>query len=134
MAKNEFEQVQSAIDKLLNVTTVIKRKRKNEHEKKRELFAQIINSLEEIIIRSNIIYGDLAVDFSSYDEKFMSIIDSLIYMHFGQNSFELISWYIYERSNPDGSQNYLMDENKNEIPISNPYELYDLICRVNPNI
>lgn len=134
MAKNEFEQVQNAIDKLLNVTTVIKRKKKNEIEKKRELFVQIMNSLEELIIRSNIIYGDLAVDFSSYDEKFLSIIDSLLYMHFGQNSFELISWYIYERVNQDGTQNHLLDENNNQIFISNPYELYDLICRINPNV
>lgn len=134
MAKNEFEQVQNAIDKLLNVTTVVKRKKKNEIEKKRELFVQIMNSLEEIIIRSNIIYGDLAVDFSSYDEKFLSIIDSLLYMHFGQNSFELISWYIYERVNQDGTQNHLLDENNNQIFVSNPYELYDLICRINPNV
>jgi hypothetical protein len=134
MAKNEFEQVQGAVDKLLNVTTAIKRKRKNQKEKNRELFVQIINSLEEVIVRSRLIYGEMMVDFSNYDEKFMWIVDSLIYLHFGQGPFELISWYVYERMNPDGSQNFLLDEEGGEVPIENPYKLYDLIHKINPNL
>jgi hypothetical protein len=134
MAKQEFDQVKTAVDKLLNVTTVIKRKKKNQSEKKRELFVQIINSIEEIIVRSKLVYGEMMVDFSNYDEKFLSVIDSLIYLHFGQGPFELISWYIYERMNPDGTANFLLDEMGNEIAIENPYKLYDLICKVNPNV
>ena len=134
MAKQEFDQVKTAVDKLLNVTTVIKRKKKNQSEKKRELFVQIINSIEEIIVRSKLVYGEMMVDFSNYDEKFLSVIDSLIYLHFGQGPFELISWYIYERMNPDGTANFLLDEMGNEIARENPYKLYDLICKVNPNV
>lgn len=134
MAKQEFDQVKTAVDRLLNVTTVIKRKKKNQSEKKRELFVQIINSIEEIIVRSKLVYGEMMVDFSNYDEKFLSVIDSLIYLHFGQGPFELISWYIYERMNPDGSANFLLDEMGNEIAIQNPYQLYDLICKINPNV
>lgn len=134
MAKNEFQPVQSAVDKLLNVTTVVKRKRKNEQEKKREMFVQIINSLEECVVRSSIMYSDFSVDLSAYDEKFLSIIDLLIYSRFGQEGYQLISWYVYERVNPDGSSNYLLDENGNEVEVSDPYSLYDILCRVNPNL
>jgi hypothetical protein len=95
---------------------------------------QIINSLEEVIVRSKLVYGEMMVDFSNYDEKFLSIIDSLIYLHFGQGPFELISWYIYERMNPDGTANFLLDETGREIAVENPYQLYDLICKVNPNV
>lgn len=134
MAKQDYDQVKTAVDRLLNVTTVIKRKKKNQLEKKRELFVQIVNSIEEVIVRSRLVYSEMMVDFSNYDEKFLSIIDSLIYLHFGQGPFELISWYIYERMNPDGSANALLDETGKEIYISDPYQLYDLVCRVNPNV
>lgn len=129
--KNEFQNVQTAVDKLLNVSTVIKRKKKNEEEKKREMFVQLINSLEECVIRSSIMYSDFSMDMSNYDEKYLSIIDLLIYLNFGQPGFELISWYIYERINLDGTYNHLLDENENEIIVMDPYQLYDILLRTN---
>jgi hypothetical protein len=132
--KNEFQPVQSAVDKLLNVTTVIRRKKKNEQEKKRELFVQLVNSLEECVVRSTIMFSDFSLDLSTYDEKFLSVIDLLLYSHFGQSGFELVSWYIYERINPDGTQNHLLDESGNQILVADPYQLYDIVRTVNPNI
>lgn len=120
---------------MLNVKTVLKRKNKSKVEKKRELFVQTINSLEEVLIRSNLIYSETGVDFSSYEEKFMSVIDSLLYMHFGSQCFDLISWYLYDRTGPDGTVfSKLNDDNGNEIDIESAYDLYDLVLRVNPNL
>lgn len=119
---------------MLKASTVIKRKNKSKVEKKRELFVQTINSLEEVLTRSHLLFTDANIDFSSYDEKFMSIIDSLIYMHYGQQCFDLISWYLYDRNTIDGHVSKLKDENGNEIPIESAYDLYDLVIKVNPNI
>jgi hypothetical protein len=135
VAKQEFNQVRDAVDKILGVSTVIKRRNKSKVEKKRELFVQTINSMEELLIRSNLLYAEIGVDYSSYDEKFLSVIDSLLFMHFGQQCFELISWYLYERLGPDGTTiGQVSDEDGNPIEINNPYDLYDLILKANPNI
>lgn len=135
MAKQEYNQIRDAVSAMLNVSTVVRRKNKSKVEKKRELFAKTMNSLEEVLTRSHILYSDANVDFSSYDEKFMSIIDSLIFMHFGAQCFDLISWYLYDRIAPDGTQSSTInDENGNEIHIQSAYDLYDLIVRVNPNV
>lgn len=135
MARQEYNQVRDAINMMLNATTVIKRKNKSKVEKKRELFVKTMNSLEEVLTRSHILYSETNVDFSSYDEKFMCIIDSLLFMHFGQQCFDLISWYLYERTAPDGSpSSTLKDDNGNEIQMESAYDLYDLILKVNPNI
>lgn len=135
MAKQEFNQVREAVDKILNVTTVIKRRNKSRVEKKREHFVHTINSIEEILVRANILYAETGIDYSSYDEKFMSVIDSLLIMHFGPQCFELISWYLYERMGPDGSKvGQVFDDNGNEVDIDSPYDLYDLIQKVNPNV
>lgn len=135
MAKQEYNQIRDAVSTILNASTVIRRKNKSKVEKKRELFAKTMNSLEEVLTRSHLLYSDANVDFSSYDEKFMSIIDSLLFMHFGSQCFDLISWYLYDRISPDGTQfSTINDENGNEIQINSAYDLYDIIIRVNPNI
>lgn len=135
MAKQEYNQVRDAVSKVLNATTVLKRKNKSKVEKKRELFVKMINALEEVLTRSHLMYAETGVDFSSYDEKFMTVIDALLYMHFGQQSLDLISWYLYDKTGPDGEQySKLKDEYGNEIPIESAYDLYDVVLKVNPNI
>lgn len=65
----------------------------------------------------------------------MGIIDSLLLAQYGQQAFQLISWYLYERIGPDGSKiGYVLDESGNEIQIESAYELYDLILKINPNV
>ena len=131
---NDFKNVQSAIDGLLNVKCLVRRKKKTEENKKKEMFAQIINGLEDSIIRTNIALIDFGLDYSKYDETFLSIIDVLIYMNFGKDAAELISYYIYDRMNPDGTINPIYDEDEKEIIIEDPYQLWDLLSKLNPKI
>lgn len=135
MEKNQFDQLKIAADRILKSTTVVtKRKTKSETDKRRELFVQTMSAIEEAIVRSNLAYSELGIDYNSYDEKFFTAIDNLFLIHYGPQCFELISWYLYERDNPDGTKNYLVDEQSNEIHIENLNQLYDLLLKVNPKI
>ena len=129
---NDFKNVQTAIDGLLNVKCVVRRRKKTEQNKKKEMFVQIINGLEETIIRTNIAMIDFGLDYSKYDETFLMVIDALIYMNFGKEAAELISYYLWDRVNPDGTINPVLDEENNEIIMNDPHELWELICKLNP--
>jgi hypothetical protein len=74
-----------------------------------------------------ILGSDLNLDFTSYDENFYFVIDSLFNMHFGKEAAKLIFFYLYERINPDGTINGLMNENGNVIELSSPSDLWYLI-------
>lgn len=124
---NEFREIQTAVDGILNVKSVAKRKRKNDSEKKRELFFQIIHSMEEMNVRQNILFADLSLDFSSYDEMFFKVIDQLLLLHFGKKAANLIDFYLYQRINPDGTMNPVYSENGDELFINDAYQLWDLI-------
>ena len=132
--ENEFKQIQAAVDNILNVSTIVRRKKKTESDKKREMFFQIITAIEEIQIRQNLMFMDLKLDFANYDEKFLSVIDALIYMQFGQDLAEIISFYVWDRIAPDGSITPLIAEDGSEIILNNPYELWALICALNPKL
>lgn len=129
----QLTEIQTAINNLLNVKSLIRKKKKKQIEKKKELFIAVINSIDQIITRQNLMYADLQLDFAKYDEAFLDTIDALIILHFGKEGAELISWYLWERVDPDGSINFLIDDENNEIRLNNPSELWDLLLRINPN-
>jgi hypothetical protein len=131
---NDFKNVQTAIDGLLNVKCVVRRRKKTEQNKKKEMFVQIINGLEETIIRTNIAMIDFGLDYSKYDETFLLVIDALIYMNFGKEAAELISYYLWDRVNPDGTINPVLDEDNNEIIMNDPHQLWELLCKLNPKL
>jgi hypothetical protein len=132
--EKEYKQIQFAVDEILGTRTLIRRKKKSSSDKKRELFFNIITTLEELTIRQNLVYADLDIDLSNYDEKFFNVIDMLTYMMFGKQCMELIGFYLYDRINQDGSMNALIVNDKDEIVLNNPYELWNLMCKVNPKI
>lgn len=130
----EFREIQNAVDKLLNVKSITKRKKKGDSEKKRDLFFQIIHDIEELHVRQNILYADIKIDFGNYDEMFFKVMDQLIDLHFGSKSANLIGFYLYDRINPDGSINPLLTEDGREIILQDPYQLWDLLKAINPKI
>ena len=131
---NDYKNVESAVDSLLNLKSFVRRKKRNEQDKRREIFVQIINGIEEVIIRSNIAMVDYGIDYSKYDDSFLMVIDALIYMNFGKEAAELISFYIWDRVNPDGTINPVLDAEDNEIVLKDANQLWDLILKVNPKL
>jgi hypothetical protein len=71
--------------------------------------------------------ADYGVNMARYDEPFFQIIDSLIYLHFGKEASEVIMFYLYERVNPDGTVNDILDENNNPVPLESVEDLWELI-------
>ena len=126
----EFENVRLAIDKLLNVKSAIKRKKQNKQTQARELFVSVINSLQMVQTRATIMFSDLKLDYSTYDEPFLEIIDALLLMKFGKEASEIISYYMWERHNPDGTVNEIYDENENIIPLENATDLWNIVLKL----
>lgn len=129
----EYNNIRQAIDKLLNAKSAIKRKNKSKQLQARELFISIINSLEMLTNRATILYNDLKLDFSTYDEGFLEIIDALLLLKYGEDACEVISFYLWERQSPDGSINELLDEENNVVPLNNAIDLWNVVQKVMPN-
>ena len=132
--EKDFKQIQIGVDAILGTKTLIRRKRRSNSDKKREMFYNLMNSIEELNVRQNLMYADLNLDFSNYDEKFFTVIDALLFMHFDKDCMEVISFYLYERVNADGTLNAILDEEDQEIILNNPYELWNLLCQLNTKL
>jgi hypothetical protein len=130
--EQSLNEIQTVINQLLNVKSLIRRKKKTQEVKKRELFISIINSIESIINRQNLMYADLSLDFASYDEAFLDTIDALIILHFGKEGAEVIGFYLWDRLSPDGKIEPLLDDEDRPIYLETAHDLWNLLLRINP--
>jgi hypothetical protein len=119
MENNEHaEGIKQSVEDIIGANTFLRRKKKTEDDNQRERFEKIIRTLEEIEVRGVIMGNDLKIDFTTYDEKFYDVIDTLILMQFGKEASEIIFFYLYERVNPDGTTNQLVDTNDNYLVLN----------------
>jgi len=130
MNNKHTEGIKQSIEDIIGSDTIIKRKKKTEEDLNRESFEKIILLMDEIQTRGVLLHTDLGLDYSNYDEKFYEIIDRLFTMHFGKDAAEIIFFYIYERINPDGSINGLIDEKNQIINLNNPTDLWYLVNHI----
>jgi hypothetical protein len=131
---DSLDPIKHAIDQMLNVSASLKRKKHTKKQQKKDLFISIIRGMEHVTNRTDLLYADLKLDYSSYDEPFLQIIDSLMVMHFGSDAYAAITYYLWERVNPDGSINEVMDANGNPILMETPYDLWNIIIKINPEL
>lgn len=131
--EQSLNEIQTAINQILNVRSLVRRKKKTQVEKKKELFISVINSIESIISRQNIMYADFNLDLAKYDEAFLDTIDALIILHFGKEGAEIIAYYLWDRVAPDGSITPLVDDDNKEIILENAQDLWNLLLSINSN-
>ena len=130
--QEEFEAVRQTVDALLGVSSKLRRRTKKNEDKQREYFLQIIRSLEIISTRSNLLYADYKLDLANYEEPFMEVIDLLLISKYGRNGYDLISFYLWERVNPDLTLNALIGPDGAEIVLETPLDLWNLLIRISP--
>ena len=132
--KEPLSLLKQSLDQLLQANTSIQRKNKATFYKKKDLFINIINHYEAAITKSYLLEKDFKIDISKYEENFHQVIDSFILLSFGREIYELLSFYFYDRINPDNTINPLIIENGKELVIGNAEELWSIIVKINPNI
>ena len=130
--EQSLNEIQLAINQVLGVKSLIRRKKKTQETKKRELFVSIINSIESIVNRQNLMYAELNLDLTNYDEAFLETIDALIILHFGKEGAELIAYYLWDRVAPDGSISPLVDVDGKEVYLETAQDLWNLLISINP--
>ena len=130
MSGEHTQGIKQSIEDIIGTDTVLWRKRKTEEDLNRESFEKIMLLMDEIQVRSALLHSELGLDYSNYDEKFYEIIDRMFTLSFGREAAEIIFFYVYERINPDGSINNLVDQNNEVVPINSPSDLWYLVNHI----
>jgi len=126
----DVEGIKQSLENILNADFTVKRKKKTELDIERELFFNIIMSLERLNTRSNILASDLDIDLIKYDEVFYNAIDKLLLLKYGKEISEIIFFYVYDRIDEEGNITYLNDTNGNPVILENVNDLWYLIQNI----
>jgi hypothetical protein len=130
MSEEHTQGIKQSIEDIIGTDTTLRRKRKTEEDLNRESFEKIMLLMDEIQVRSALLHSELGLDYSNYDEKFYEIIDRMFTLNFGKEAAEIIFFYVYERINPDGTVNNLIDQNNEIVPINSPSDLWYLVNHI----
>jgi hypothetical protein len=125
-----YDDIKKAIDQLLKVNSTVKRKKKAYLDKQKDLFISIIMAMQAVLVRTALVNSELKVDFSTYNEMFLQLIDSLILLHFGKEGFEVINFYLYDKFNPDGTVNELFDDEDKVVPSETPEDIWNILSKL----
>jgi len=134
MATEPYKEIQLAVESLLGTKSTIRRKRRTTADRKKEMFVSIINLLESTVVRSNIAYQELQIDLFKYEESFVQVIDMLMFMNFGEDAMDVISFYLYDRMADDGTLNAMKTLDGQEILLQTPYDLWNIVTIINPKV
>jgi hypothetical protein len=130
MDPKSYDEIKKAVDQLLKINSTVKRKKKAYIDKQKDLFIGIVIALQSLQTRTVLTQTELGLDFSTYDEAFLQIIDSLILLNFGKDGYEVISFYLYEKFNPDGTVNELYDDNNDTVPSETPEDIWNILMKL----
>lgn len=125
--EGNIDDAKKSIDLILGSDTTLTRRKKTQQDVTRELFNKIIISLEQANTRSFLLSSDFNLDLTKYDDVFYEAIDNLIILYFGKEASELIFFYLYDRIDPEGNIQALVDPHGNEILLQNPDDLWMLL-------
>jgi hypothetical protein len=128
--KDHIRVLQEQIDLIIGAESHLKRRKKTNEDVQREIFINTIPLIEHIVQRSTMLTMDYGITMVEYDDPYFQIIDSLIYLHFGKDAGELIMFYIYDRFNPDGTVNSLIDKDNNAVILEDVEDLWELVKNI----
>ncbi len=128
----DSKDLQKGIKIMLGADSIIRRKNRSEKNKKKTLFINLIKKYDDALVRSMMMDNQFRLDLSSYEETFYQMIDDLILLTYGEDIYQLIAFYFFERINDDGTENFIVGPNMEQIFIKTPNDLYDTIQKLYP--
>ena len=137
MDPNLQNSLHEAFEQLLNSPILIKNQRRNKAFKKKILFISLIDQYEKALNKSARLQSEFGLDLFEYEEPFYGVIDKLMLLTWGMNVYELVTFYLYERLNLDGTLNYLVETKEDgseiEVFLKTPEDLYNYLSQIIPD-
>ena len=126
--------IKTKIEEILGIEVELEKDVISPKEQEKIHFNNIMYSWETAWINQNQVFFLTGIDLSVYNQPTFAALENFTFMHFTkQEVIELIMWYIYKRPVLFGEEiQYLkiFDQEDNEIDISSPDKLYDVIQKI----
>jgi hypothetical protein len=93
----------------------------------KNIFTLIIQELEILNNNEHAIFENTKIDLSSITNGYLSVIEKLFMLSFGEQAYDVIIWYLFHRVSPDGTVVKLENQQGETFEINTPEQLWDFI-------
>ena len=100
--------LEAGFNKLFNSPIIIRKKKRDQALKKKALFISLVTQYEISLNKSVKLQTEFAIDLFDYEGSYYEVIDKLMLLMWGGDIYEIVTYYLYERLNLDGSLNSII--------------------------
>jgi hypothetical protein len=118
------KEIIDLFDKILGSKVSIK---DNINKTEETLFVHFVNKLDETHIDDEKLYESSGIEIGRYTNPLWDVIENILKLLYGEESADLIQWYILDRFNPDGTIVPIEDENGKQYKFNTPEDLWSYI-------
>lgn len=96
----------------------------------KSLFLSVIKQLKEIEDRRDFMQDEIGLDMTTYEDKFFSVIENLMKMHFTKEQLALIQMYLYQLvPDKEWDGTITIENNKKEevVKFKTPEDVWEVI-------
>jgi len=108
----------------------IKRKTLDKASMEKKLFIEVITTLKQIEERRDFMVDEIGMDVTAYEDKFFSVIENLMKMHFSKEQLALIQMYLYQLvpdKEWDGTITVTKNKVEENVPFKKPEDVWKVI-------
>ena len=121
----------------MNINAKVIRFKGSQTLKKKALFISLVTQYEISLNKSVKLQTEFAIDLFDYEGSYYEVIDKLMLLMWGGDIYEIVTYYLYERLNLDGSLNSIIETNEEgvetEVFLKTAEELYNYLLKINPD-
>ena len=108
----------------------IRRKTLDKKSMDKKLFIEVITTLKQIEDRRDFMAEEIGMDVTTYEDKFFSVMENLMKMHFTKEQLALIQMYLYQLvPDKEWDGTITIEKNKKEqvLPFKKPEDVWKVI-------
>ena len=106
----------------------------NNKSEEKEMFTNIVSTLEQCWLRTNLLQSQVGVDFYNYEQHYFTMIEDLLYLKYGDAASSVILWYVYDRYDKNGNlltiEVTIKDKPKKEYKLKTLLDLWNLVDKI----
>lgn len=90
------QQLMNLLERYLKAKPKVSQKRPSKNIMEKELFIEAVTLLQEIEDRRDFMEEEIGMDMTSYEEKFIQVIENLLNINYSPEQVAIVQYYVYE--------------------------------------
>lgn len=126
-------EIRKVLTTTLGGKVTVRTRKPSKEVLEKKLFVQCIDILRQIEDESAFAVEELGIDLTSYEEKFLIVINNLFSLHFNKEQHSLITYYVYQiplNEEFNGTVEITVQNQKQEVPLKSAEDLWKAVNKL----